>query len=181
MINNNSNSTSLKALRAVYGSNLEALAHSPSPYDKTLLKWFKSLSPERQALIEKCEPNRGDMGETALSGAPTNRTGKQVKSHGDILMITDNPEILRVYRDLLAHKPMPLEVKILTPKTKASAQLKGTTAKAYLIGFVLKDCLIFRLINSKDLSIKNGSINLQDNLNKGLAVDLNTLALSPID
>lgn len=181
MKNTISNSTSLKTLRAVYGSNLEALAHSPSPYDKTLLKWFESLPLDRQALINKCEPNRGDMGETALSGAPTNRTGKQVKSHGDILMMTDNPEILRVYRDLLTHKPMPLEVKIITPKTKASAQLKGTTAKAYLIGFVLKDCLIFRLINAKDLAVENGSINLQDNLNKGLPVDLNTLTLSPID
>ena len=180
MKNTISNSTSLKALRAVYGSNLQALAHSPSPYDKTLLKWLESLPLERRKLVNECEPNRGDMGETALSGAPTNRTGKQVQSHGDILMMTDNPEILRVYRDILTHGAMPLEVKILTPKTKASAQLKGTTAKAYLIGFVLKDCLVFRLINSKDLIVKNGSINLQDNLNKGLAVDLNTLALSPI-
>lgn len=173
--------SSLKTLRQLYGSNLEALAHSPNVYDKTLLEWFKTLPVERQNLINACDPNRGDMGETALSGAPTSRTGKQVKSHGDILMMTSAPEILKAYRDILAHGAMPLEVKMISPKTKASAQLKGTTAQAYLIGFILKDCLVFKLINAKDLAVKNGSIAFQDNLNKGIAVNLQALSLSPID
>lgn len=172
---------SLKTLRAVYGSNLEGLAHSPSPYDKTLLHYLMSFPEYIRKLINQCEPNRGDMCETAHSATATNRTGKRVQSHGDMCIRFKNRKTLQLVLKYLGGECYRVEWKYISPKTKASAQLRGTTANAYIIVFADKEKIFTRLIKPSDLKTKNGQITFQDNANNGIEINLEDLILSPID
>lgn len=175
------NTTSIIKLTAGGLSNVQALAHSSSLYDKVYYAWLTShFSTERLAVINQCDPNRGDMGESAFTGTATNRTGKQVTSHGDAYLMQFSKEI----RDYLAHyndDPLPVEFKTLSPKTKASTQGKGTTAKAYILICITKKGVKFRLLKPSALVAHNETIRLEDNIDKGIEISFEDVIVTAID
>lgn len=175
--------TSLTKLRALYGfSNIEALAHTSSAYDKAFYNYLLTFPQHVRDLVNKCDPNRGDMCETAHSEAPTNRTGKQVQSHGDIRIQVCDPETLASIREYMNGTPCEaVEMKFITPKTKASDQRKGTTANAFIVVFADKVKVFARLIKPSDLITEGGQITFQDNATNGIAIDLRKLKIKPID
>lgn len=148
-------------------SNIDALRLTGLPWDTLSADYFATLPEDRQALINACDPNRGDMFETALTGAPTYRTGDHGKSKGDATIDIDGARLL-------------IEVKAVNPKTKASQQAKGTYATHYLIACADRHGITYRLIAKDELITRGNSIAYQDNHDKGREIDLNKVKIHPL-
>lgn len=135
---------------------MNELKLNSNKYDVVLSNYIKDLSSDLIACASGTRsgcPNRGDLFEMAITGAPVKRNGLHEMSDGDFIF-----NGLRV------------EIKYLSVKTKASAQMKGTSATHYLIGFNNGNSITLRLIKKEDIVIENNHISYQNNLDKGVAL-----------
>ena len=132
---------------------LKDLSLSSDKNDIALYNYVKAHL--NKGLYNKPCTSRGDLIEMVASGVAVNRDGKNGVSKGDFY-----------YAPL---KQM-VEVKAISRKSGAHAELKGSICKNYLVFFINK--LEWRLIPASQMIATNGKYLYKDNESKGVRVEI---------